>query len=254
MLSRIDGSGTKELVPRKQKQVNCNSYWTPDGNGVIYFSSENPDKLAQIYIKDIASGKRTRMPIPNKGVHATDPFLRGDLVVYPAHRPGKNEEGRIWIMRKDGKNARQLTGVRAVSYGDLDPKISPDMSRVAFYRYKSNKGEAGGVDLVMIDIKTGKETILSKPGNKDLDAMPEWSSDGKLLVFWHINRTDFKKSGIYTIRPDGTGRKMIPLPAGYLYTMPSFFPGEGSGKNARIIFSARKLHPAIVKKIWGVDK
>ena len=92
-----------------------------------------------------------------------------------------------------------------------------------------------------MDIKTGVEKNLSEPGNKNLDAMPEWSSDGKLLIFWHLNFKHVGKSGVYTIRPDGRERRKVPLPKGYYYMMPSFFPGTGSGKEAKIIVAARKF-------------
>ena len=73
-----------------------------------------------------------------------------------------------------------------------------------------------------------------------VDGVPEWSSDGRRLIYWHANLKELKKSGLYTMDPDGRDRRRIPLPGGHFYTMPAFFPGEGSGDSARIIFSAQK--------------
>lgn len=95
---------------------------------------------------------------------------------------------------------------------------------------------------ILIDLKNGKEHDLS--AEKAVDGVPEWSSDGKKLIFWHVDVKEFDKSGLYTMSPEGSQRQHILLPKGYFYTMPAFFPGEGSGCVAHIIFSAEK-NPAL---------
>jgi len=146
-------------------------------------------------------------------------------------------------MNADGTNARQLThpvipeSAKKFSLppGDADPKFSPDGTKVALMRH------IGIADwhIIIVDVKTGQERDISK--GVTCDAMPEWSSDGKLLIFWSADQKNLNKTELYTIRPDGTERKKIPLPPGYIYSMPAFFPGEGSGEKARIIFSAKKV-------------
>ena len=69
--------------------------------------------------------------------------------------------------------------------------------------------------------------------------VPEWSGDGQLLIFWHVERSDLRQSGLYTMQPNGSDRRRVPLPHGYFYSMPAFFPGQGSGRDARIIYSAK---------------
>ena len=66
------------------------------------------------------------------------------------------------------------------------------------------------------------------------------ASAGRRISSWHVNTEDLKRSGLDTMAADGTDRQRIPLPGGHFYTMPAYFPGEGSGPNARIIFSAEK--------------
>ena len=57
----------------------------------------------------------------------------------------------------------------------------------------TKKGGNGPIHIIMVDVITGEEkdlTALSNPGdNNDIDGLLEWSSDGKLLIFWHLNRT-----------------------------------------------------------------
>ena len=92
--------------------------------------------------------------------------------------------------------------------------------------------------IVVTDIATGRETVLSPPGS--IEAMPEWSSDGKLVVFWKRDPRTLRKLGILTMTPDGRDRRLVPLPVGYRYKRPSFFPGEGSSPAARIMFGIER--------------
>jgi len=242
MLSRLDGTNLQSVVSPDKKYTNANSYWTPDGNELLYVSTNNPqlkEEKPQIYRYNLKSSQRNIVPVPSH-LYPFDPHARGDLMVIPA---GTKDipKNRIWIMNRDGKNARKLSPAGKKGGHEFDPKLSPDKSKVAFMRFKKGMSPIDGVDIIVVDIKTGTEKILSKPGNKNLDAMPEWSSDGKLLIFWHLNFKHINKSGIYTIRPDGTDRRKVPLPEGYYYMMPSFFPGTGSGKDAKIIVAARRF-------------
>jgi Tol biopolymer transport system component len=63
--------------------------------------------------------------------------------------------------------------------------------------------------------------LLSDP--EKAGAVPDWSSDGKLLTFWHVDFKDMQQTGIYTMRTDGSARWRIPLPHGDFYTDPVFF-------------------------------
>ena len=241
MRVRIDGTGMESLNRAQRGIVVANSYWTPDGKGLIYMFNNLLKKEAQISRIDIATRKISRVPTP-AGLLASDPHTVGNQIVFPVvSRKGKPSS--IWIMNLDGTNARQLTDPRFSEAalkmkpppGDSDCKLSPDGTKVALMRHVS------GDDwhIIIVDVKTGQERDISK--GVTCDAMPEWSSDGKLLIFWHADRKNLRKSGLYTIRPDGSDRKRIPLPRGYFYTMPAFFPGEGSDDTTRIIFNAVKV-------------
>ncbi len=117
--------------------------------------------------------------------------------------------------------------------GDHDPKLSPDGRMVAVMRHMAQDDWS----IVVVDVATGAEKELSEP--HAVDAVPEWSSDGKLLVFWSVVRNNLKASGLYTIRPDGTDRGRVDLPSGFFYQMPAFFPGGGSDSTSKIIYSAK---------------
>ncbi len=237
MLARIDGSELQSLVAPQKDRVAANGYWTEDGKAILFVSNDNLAHRAQISRLDLATRAVVKVPIA------------GDLWAADPHRVGKQmatsvldekqKEMAIWLVDVEGGGARQITfpslaGIVRDSEappGDFDPKISPDGRKVVAMRHM---GKANW-HAVIVDLGSGRERDISP--QKSVDGVPEWSSDGQKLIFWFVDVKELLKSGLYTMSPDGRGRERIPLPRGYFYTMPAFFPGEGSGADARIIFS-----------------
>ena len=242
MIAAIDGTGLKSLTPTGNNLINVNSYWTPDGKSILYMSNDNPDKT-KIQFKriDLATRKVVTMS-PADLPWVSDPHQVGNHIVFPAARDVK-EVRSIWLMKVGSQKADQITHpvisvkgpLKDPLPGDSDPKLSPDGTEVAFTRHFGN----GNFHNIVLNLATGKEKDLSVAVT--VDVMPEWSSDGRLLTFWHVNLKKIKDIGIYTIKPDGSGRTKIPLPYGYFFRMPAFFPGEGSGSDARVIFSGKRV-------------
>jgi len=248
LIMRIDGTGLRVVVPARKFAAAVNSYWTPDGKGLVFAANDLKEgpRISHLVFDDKMNVKKiTRLPTPEYLKPVVDPQWLGDWLVFPAVDNRKNTQG-IWRMRPDGSMLEQLTAREPLLH-DNDPKISPDGSKVV-YSHKLNP-EGTHYHFMMMDMQTKEEVDFSKGSHREnsliwIDVMPEWSSDGKLLIFWHafLDVKDKRlKSVLHTIKPDGTGRKEIALPQGYNYQSPVFFPGEGSGKEARIMFSARKI-------------
>jgi Tol biopolymer transport system component len=102
--------------------------------------------------------------------------------------------------------------------GDFDPRFSPDGNQVAFMRYFGDENW----HLVVKNLVTGLEQDLS--ADTTTDGLPDWSPDGRWLIFWHANRDNLRVTGLYRVRPDGRDRQMLPLPRGYLYKHSCFMP------------------------------
>jgi Tol biopolymer transport system component len=240
MIVRPDGTGLESIVPARKNTVAANGYWTPDGKGIIYVSTDNSSRTAQINHIDLATRKVTRIPTPKDRL-VGDPHQVGEEIVFNMFDK-ENKKFVLGYMEIDGSKFRQITDPRFPEpsrgtpppLGDYDAKISPDGDRIAIMRHV-DKAE---YHVVMFDTKSGEEKDLSAPGT--FDGVPEWSSDGKLLIYWHADLKQIHRSGLWVMKPDGRERKQIPLPRGYLYTMPAFYPKDGSGPNTRIIFSAEK--------------
>ncbi len=234
MVVNLDGTGLETIVPPKPGVMAANGGWTPDGKSLIFISSDNPQRQPEIRQIDLATRRITRVPTP-PGLAATDPHWEGSELVFPAKGEGADV---LWTMKADGSDARQITRPTQLRkrgsmelYGDFDPKLSPDGSRVAFMRIAGGDGWR----VMVLDRKTGQERNLTPDGV--IEGLPTWSSDGKLLLYRHIDRKKPREIGLYTMTPEGNDRKMVPIPRGFLYNHGTFFPRDGSASRARIIYT-----------------
>jgi Tol biopolymer transport system component len=243
MLVRLDGRDLRTIVPAKKGVLNCNSTWTSDGKSLVWLTTDNPKKSPELRRIELSTRKISRIPTP-PDLKTTDPHVVGDRIVFPVI--GEDVDS-IWVMDLDGENLKRVTSPRydgkeheqrskrsRFPLGDYDPKLSPDGKRVAFMRLFG----AEGWRIFVADVATGEERDLSGPDS--IDALPDWSSDGKLLLFWHADKKNPERMGLYTMKPDGRDRRMIPVPRGYLHGHPHFFPNSGSSSSARIIYQAIK--------------
>jgi hypothetical protein len=110
--------------------------------------------------------------------------------------------GRIWLV-KGSISARTLT---AVHDGVECPSLSPDGTRIA---YKKNTGGplAAHWNVAVLDLASGKETLLSEP--RSVDDQIEWLDDQTLLYglardgaagdsdIWQIKADPASRSSIY---------------------------------------------------------
>jgi len=234
MVVNLDSTGLETIVPPKPGVMAANGAWTPDGQSLIFISTDNPQRQPEIRRIDLATRRIARVPTP-PGLAATDPHWEGNELVFPVKGEGADT---LWIMKADGTDARQITKPTQVRkrgsvelYGDFDPKLSPDGSKVAFMRI------AGGDSwrVMVLDRRTGQERNLTTDGV--IEGLPTWSSDGRLLLYRHIDRKKPQEIGLYTMTPEGSDRKMVPIPRGFLYNHGTFFPGDGSALKARIIYT-----------------
>lgn len=238
MILNLDGSGLETVIAPKPGVIASNGCWTPDGKGLIYISTDTPDRRPEIRLVDLETRRISRMPTP-PGLSVSDPHWVGDELVFPVK--GERSDA-LWTMKADGSRAHQVTHPAnarkpgsAEPYGDFDPKLSPDGSRVAFMRIYS--GSAWQV--MVLDLNTGTERDLTTGGV--IEGLPTWSSDGKRLLYRHIDLKKPEETGLYTMTPEGSDRKMVPLPRGFLYNHASFYPGDASSQGDRLIYTGTQL-------------
>jgi Tol biopolymer transport system component len=239
MIMNLDGSGVETIIPPKPGVIAANGSWTPDGDSLIFISTDDPQHQPEIHKINLATRKITRVPTP-AGKAVADPNWVGNNLVFPVLGGGADS---LWTMNADGSNAQQVThptpsrkAGSTDNFGDFDPKLSPDDSKIAFMRIFGGTGWR----VMVVDLKTSQERDLTSSGGV-IEGLPTWSSDGKLLLYRHIDQKKIPETGLYTMTPDGNDRKMVPLPRGFLYNHGSFFPGDGSSSKARIIYTGTRV-------------
>ncbi|HEY9714101.1 MAG TPA: hypothetical protein V6C72_11560, partial [Chroococcales cyanobacterium] len=213
MLMHADGEDLKAIVPARKDIASANSQFTPDGRAIIFASTEQPaagEHQGRICRYELGTGKLSVIdPLPNikDCLNIADPHAVGDLIVFTALiRTANGPLSQLWTMHLDGSRARRLTdpeeslktvGKAEPPPGDYDPKLSPDGTRVACMRHVSPVN----FDVIIVDVASGKEIDLSagKRGPQAADAVPEWSADGKLLLFWHVDRQNPHDCGLWTM-------------------------------------------------------
>ena len=107
-------------------------------------------------------------------------------------------------MDAEGSNRKNLTDTPPV-YGyevrEDDPAFSPDGTKIAFYKESFRPHD---VDLYTITVEGTKLRQVTDLPGKEL--APEWSPSGPRLVYRGAIRFSER---IFTIRPDGTGKRLI---------------------------------------------
>ncbi len=247
MIMKSDGTDSRIIVPKKKDTINANSSWTPDGNHLLYVTTDTLNGIPAIAKIHIHSQKRTLLKTPKDAI-VSDPNQCNEWICFPLREDNQSQQN-IWLMKEDGSEVYQLTKENIVQrhenmdflLGDYDPHFSPDGQKIAFMRY------FGGTEwhLVVIDIVTGQEQDLTEKriSNHSLfaDTTASWSPKGKMILFRHIELPNIEKIGLYVSSPDGTNRVQLPLPDGYFFgTISSFFPTVPDSKQDKIIFHARK--------------
>jgi Tol biopolymer transport system component len=114
----------------------------------------------------------------------------------------------VYAVRTDG------TGLRRIGSGGVDrsyPAISPDRTRIAFIRtfghLRPNRPpDHVAIYTIGIDGSGERRVTLSKPKTAE-DVDPQWSPDGRRIVFVRMNGTARPRHGqaIFVVNADGTG-------------------------------------------------
>lgn len=167
-VSDMDGYNPKPLV--KSKEPIMSPSWSPDGRKLAFVSFES--KESEIYIIDIASGKRdllTTFPGIN-GAPAWSPDGQKLALVL-----SKEGSPNIYTMDIASKQLSKITDSYSI---DTEPAWSPDGQSLYF---TSNRG--GKPQIYKVDLSTKKARRITFEGN--YNARPTISADGKKMVMIH---------------------------------------------------------------------
>jgi Tol biopolymer transport system component len=119
------------------------------------------------------------------------------------HRHDTDGYSQIWVANPDLTHQRQIT---SGPYNSAFPTWSPDASRIAFASDRTDPDPTD--DIPISDIFTMRldgtdvRQITESPGDSET---PDWSPDGRWLLFAAEAGYQHEKMGIYIVRSDGSG-------------------------------------------------
>lgn len=200
------GSG---VAPGAQPGVSA-ADGTPVRRQVLFNRYQTP--VMTVFIAD-ADGANARPLAPAWGLEYSPSFSAdGQWVVFTAEPDGQADLYRI---RPDGTGLEQLTNHPAF---DDQGALSPDGRTLAFVSTR----ERGTADIWLLDLAAGTGSNLTDHPSGNF--RPRWSPDGAWIAFtsdrdarpgdlpgsWeHLQST-----GVYLVRPDGTGLRRLTGPGG----------------------------------------
>lgn len=180
-----------------------NIQWKPDGSGFTFTKNNPGTTLLDIYLYDIASGKKSIL------VKGTD-LRYADEQIKMSHYQWTDDgkfllvEGPVKSIWRHSMQAPfylynvSTKQINALSNGDAhlrNVKLSPDGSKVGFVRNHN---------IYVADLKSGKENAITTDGsdnilNGEFDWVYEeefgladawrWSPDGKKIAYWRLDQT-----------------------------------------------------------------
>lgn len=211
--------------------------WSPDGTQIVFLSWRESDM--DLYVMQ-ADGSNARQLI-DTGDHDSDVHWGMNWITFTSGN-------RIWIVHDDGTDAHSLTdppyagewGIANLPYGDYDPRLSPDGSRIAFERMVDTSTTHGSYDLFMVDISGENLTRLTDSGYSQ--GFASWSNAGDQIVYTVAAMGDTAQYDLYLMNADGSDSRNI---------TPEWFPPEFLCHSAE--FSADDASIYFIGQWWPTE-
>jgi TolB protein len=186
-----DGAGQNRLT--QSPGLDAFPTFSPDGRRIAFTSEREGD--SEIYVMN-ADGSSPRRLTNSPGRDAHPAFSRdGRRIVFQSPRNGGDVN--VFAMNSEGGDPIQLTWL--LGFAGV-PVYSPDDTHIAFqWRPGGKPGDASRKWVICVMASDGSRMRVITDGRFN-DQVPNWSSDGKKLVFFS-DRTGTNQ--IYKMDPDG---------------------------------------------------
>ena len=214
----IDGQDLHRLTDNESRDLY--PAWSPDDARIAFLSFRGPD--LDIYVMD-SDGDNVGQ-LYDSGSHDADIHWVGEKIAFTAY-------SQIWIMNDDGTGAHQITeppragewGNANLPFGDYDPRINSDGSKIVFERLVDDESLHGNYDLFAMDIDGSNLTRLTDTGYSQ--GLASWSNSGSQIVYTVAAIDDVGQYDIYIMNTDGTDNRDITprtFPTRFLCSSPIF--------------------------------
>jgi len=202
--------------------------WAPDGQSLV-FELDRQSTAGIAVMSATGSGLRILTPKGFQGQPSFSPD--GKWIVY--ERDVAAENNGVWLMRRDGTDARRLTRNPfrgGDGHFDTDPNFSPNGKTITFVRIK----QAEKLQALFSVGLHGSGLKQLTPYSWDVAIKHDWSPDGKLIIL--TTNADFAHPGsanLVTIRPDGSDKHNLTRFTG---GAKNAFAGSFSPDGTQIVF------------------
>jgi TolB protein len=114
----------------------------------------------------------------------------------------------IYTIAIDGSGERRVTLPRPKTAEDVDPQWSPDGRRIVLVRVNGTARPRHGQAIFVVNADgTGPHRVT--PWKLRAGDGPDWSPDGKEILFRSPETEDFLHCNLFTIHPDGSGLRQV---------------------------------------------
>jgi Tol biopolymer transport system component len=248
-----DGSHIRQITHPPKGWRDESPVWSPNGTKVAFERQRIDESMSRIMLIDLKTGDVREVTHcgPNQGQPKQGPPGRCESDFDPAFSPDGHSiafrrilgpdkdccriEG-IWIIGLDGSDPHQVTNVDPElpeAYSDFGPEFSPNGKMLVFDRTRVvSADDPHAVFVQPIGSPKGAHRIT--PWNLNCQDHPEFSPDGKLVLFRCLPKGEQGPSNLYWVHPDGTGLHQLTQAAAgkgpYWYGGSSFSPSFSEGE------------------------
>ncbi|MBN1135357.1 MAG: PD40 domain-containing protein [Anaerolineae bacterium] len=231
----VDGSDLRRITTNDLWDLY--PVWSPDGSRVAFLSSRGSG--LGIYVMN-ADGGGERILL-DSSAHEADIDWVGDQIAF-------TRDSSIWVAKSDGTGARQLTsppragewGNANLPFGDYDPRISPDGSKIVFERLVGDESEHGNYDLFIVDTAGAGEVQLTHSGYSQ--GLASWSRSGKQIAYIIAAIGQAAAYDLYMTSADGAETRDV---------TPPYFPSDFLCRS--VVFSRDDTVIYFVGEWWAHD-
>ncbi len=168
VLFRVTDNGFMDVYPA----------WSPDGSRIAFLSMRG--ETLDIYVAGLEGGGEELLY--DSGFHDADIHWVGGKIAF-------TRNSQTWLMDEDGTGAAQVTdppragewGNSVLPFGDYDPRISPDGSKIVFERMVDDGSPHGNYDLYMVNADGSGEEALTENGWTQ--GLATWSHSGERIAY-----------------------------------------------------------------------
>ena len=172
--------------------------WSPDGRKIAFAS--NRDGMNEIYVMDADGSNAKRLT--NNLTEDVNPMWSpdGQKILFDTERDGNTE---IYVMDAEGGNQTRLTRNNAF---DGTATWSPDGNLIAFASNRDTGPPYNPYNLDIYVMNADGSNIRRIVDDPEYDVSPQWSPDGRKIVFVTGRNGNFD---VYEMNADGTDQRNL---------------------------------------------